>query len=128
MPSFMYPRTISVRRPRANAAMPGIPTGLPVAGLADYGGVLPEQETVILTGLPASIQQKATAGGQGAALPSGARANTTWRVFIPLRALPNRDAVETRDIVVDDQGRRFQVTAAYWNSLGYNLLTELLEI
>lgn len=119
MGSFLYPRTVAVRRPPA-ALADGVQPG--------YGGLDPAAEAPVLSGLPASIQESATAGATGAQLPSDARSATTWRVFIPKRACADPAAIRTRDVLVDDLGRRFQVVAAYFNSLGWNCRVELLEV
>lgn len=119
--SFLYPRLISINRPSPASA----------AGEQEYGDLTPDQEIVIHTGLAASVQHKATAGATGAGLPGDTRALTTWRIFIPLSALPSiaaPPAIQTRDIAIDDLGRRFQVTAAYPNSLGWSCLCDLLEV
>lgn len=116
--SFLYPRTVTITRP------PSVNPN----GRVGYGGLKRADEATVLTGLPASVQQRATGGATGAQLPSDARSNPTWRVFIPKRACRNPDAIRNRDVATDDLGRRFQVTAAYFNSLGFNLLTEQLEV
>lgn len=116
--SFLYPRTIAVDRPAAETD----------PGVTEYGYLARADEAPQLAGLPCSIQQRATAGQTGAQLPSDTRANTAWRIFIPLRALRDPTAIQPNDVVIDDLGRRFQVTAAYFNSLGFNLLTEHVKV
>ena len=116
--SFMYPRTVAITRPPAATTKGAMP----------YGGLRRSDETPVLTDLAASVQQTSTAGQTGAQLPADTRANTAWRIFIPKRACRDPGAILARDIVTDDLGRRFQVTAAYFNSLGFNLLTELLQV
>ncbi|MBX9934544.1 MAG: hypothetical protein K2Y56_24015 [Methylobacterium sp.] len=119
--SFLFPRTISINRPSPAS----------VAGAQEYGDLTPDQEDVIHTDLIASIQHKATAGATGAGLPGDTRALTTWRIFIPLSALPSiaaPPAIMSRDIIIDDFGLRYQVTAAYPNSLGWSCLCDLLEV
>lgn len=114
--SFLYPRVISVRRPNAQ-------TG---TGTLPYGGAQATNETVILSGLPASIQQKGQTSTE-TNLPSDPKGGAPrWRIFIPKGSAALGQIVE-RDIIVDDLSKRYQVIAAYWGSLGYNLLTSLLE-
>lgn len=114
--SFVYPRTVSILRQAAQIGFGALPPS--GAGLA------PEQ--AIATGLPASIQQKSTGAKPDAGLPGDATNRTFWRVFIPRGQLA-LGAVQRGDIVVDDLGQRYHVTAPYWNSLGHNLLVERLE-
>ena len=118
--SFVYPRTIAITRRAGDVVRPpGVQD--------DYQGVDADAELVVLTALPASIQQTATAGGTPSQLPADARAITAWRIFIPLNALRDPAAIRTWDHAIDDLGRRFNISAAYPNSLGTSLLTELVE-
>lgn len=114
--SFIYPRVISILRPAAQTGFGALPPS--GAGLA--------AETAIASGLPASIQQKSTGARPDAGVPADATNRSFWRVLIPLGALA-LGSVQRGDIVVDDLGQRYQVTAPYWNSLGHNLLVERLE-
>jgi hypothetical protein len=85
----------------------------------------PSQETSIATGLPASIQLAKERGKPEANLPADG-GKTLWKVFIPLSAAA-LGLIESRDIIKDDLGTRYQVIGPYWNSLGHNLLCERLE-
>jgi hypothetical protein len=114
--SFLYPRTIQVRRPAAQAGV-GFQT--------TYSGLARDQETVVASGVKASIQARREGQHGAVGLPADAT-KPTWYVFIPKRALAN-GAVRDRDIIEDDLGLRYQVIAPYWDSLGYRLSTELLE-
>lgn len=111
--SFLYPRTISISRPTQ-------PVGV---GAVGYGAELPATETAIASGIAASIQQKRDGKMPGAGLPGDAR-STLWRIFF--NGLASGFVVD-RDIITDDLGIRYQVQAAYWNSMGYNCLCERLE-
>jgi hypothetical protein len=113
--SFLYPRVVGITRP-TQAMSPGI---------NGYGGQVPSTETAVASGLPASIQYVKQRGPEEARLPGDSH-KTEWRVFIPLAAIA-RGLIETRDIVTDDAGQRYQVIAPYWDSLGYQLTCELLE-
>jgi hypothetical protein len=117
MSSFLYPRTISIRRPTP-------PSGV---GAIAYSGETEANETVILSGLPANIQQKSGRNNrQGDTdLPANSSVQLGWRVFIPKASAPTPGLILNRDIVVDDTGNRYSVYGNYWNSLGYNLLCEL---
>lgn len=113
--TFMYPRTVTIRRPVPH-------TG---TGALGYGGLNAANETVIASGLPASIQQQRAQGAPEAHLPADpARGSTAWRILVRSK---DRDLIQGRDIIVDDLGVRYQVVAPYWNSLGYNLFCNRLE-
>ena len=111
--SFLYPRTIAITRPRAS-------TG---TGVQSYGGVTAAAEDPVASGIAASIQL-ARLGGEGAVpLPADAT-RSRWRIsFKAVSGL-----VRDRDIISDDLGVRYQVSAAYWNSLGYACECERLEV
>jgi hypothetical protein len=93
-------------------------------GALDYQGLDPTQETVIATSLPASIQKSKNLRNPPSGLPSDIVRNTSWDIFFKS---PN-GTLQSRDIIVDDLGVRYQVTAPYWNSLGYKAECERLEI
>lgn len=118
MLAFIYPRTISIRRPSAPA------TG--AVGAQPYQALVPADESVIASGLPASIQEKGRAGRGDVGLPADTTQATIWQIFIP-GASAALGGIQNRDIVVDDLGNRYQVIAAYWNSLGFKLKVTLLE-
>lgn len=114
--SFLYPRTISVRRQTAQAGV----------GVLPYSGTQAAQETVVASGLPASIQNRGQANSE-TNLPSDPKGGAPrWRILIPRGASPLGQITE-RDVIVDDLGKRYLVIAAYWNSLGHNLHASLLE-
>ncbi len=113
--SFVYPRTISVKRIAAVSA----------AGNQGYRNPQQSLETSILTGLPASIQFDTHGSRPLPAVPDDTQGRTMWRIFIPKRSAA-LGQIQKNDIVVDDQGTRYQVEAPYWNSLGYALRAELL--
>lgn len=116
--SFIYPRTVSVTRPNNQ-------TGI---GAQGYGGVTAGNESRVAgaQGLPASIQAKRYRGRPEGKTPTDAPNVTQYEIFIPL---PNSTIglIDERDIVTDDLAKRYVVTSAYWNSLGYRLGTELLQ-
>lgn len=112
--SFMYPRTISVYRDSE-------PT---TGGLKSYNQ--PNQQTLIASGIAASIQLKKEAGSMPTHLPADTSRRTYWNIMIPVSAA-TLGTIRNNDTIVDDIGVRYQVTAAYWNSLGYSLLAELME-
>lgn len=115
--SFLYPRTIAVTRP----------TGPSGVGNVGYSGVLPSTETPVVSSAPANIQAKTTLSRTyTGALPAAPPGPIVWRVYIPFKAVP-KGTIKDRDIITDDQGIRYQVEAAYWNSMGWNLACIILE-
>lgn len=115
--SFIYPRTIAITRPIAQ-------TGV---GAQSYSGELASAESSIASGISASIQMRRKGvSGRNQNLPADAPA-TDWAIFIPL-SQGSLGEIAERDIVTDDLGRRYQVDGAYWDSLGYQLLTTLLQV
>lgn len=116
--SFLYPRTIAITRPASDLA-PGYQP--------NYSGVEPANETPIADCLPASIQLKKEKGRPNTNLPADQEAKSFWTILIPLGSAP-LGLIQNNDIVTDDLGVRYQVLAPYWNSLGYALLTERLDV
>jgi hypothetical protein len=125
---MLYPRTIEVHRLKTNAG----PTDSAV-GLVGYSGA--EQstspsdaqgETVLFTGISASIQAGATGRKKNSSLPQDVIVQPTWIIMTPKRAL-KRGSVRDRDIVIDDESYRYEVGQAYWNLLGYRLICIRLE-
>jgi len=110
--NFIYPRTITITRPKVQSGV----------GAVAYGGVIQAQELPIAQGISASIQLSKQGKSGAVGLPADGK-TTWWKILFqgPL------GLVQDRDIITDDLGVRYQVVAPYWNSLGYNLLTERLE-
>jgi hypothetical protein len=108
--SFVYPRTITITRPNTVSGIGG----------QGYEGLAQDQETTIVSGIAASIQERSTTRRPDARLPGDVNNNTIWHIYIK-RSLVALGVIQDRDIVTDDLGNRFQVMGAYWNSLGYNL-------
>lgn len=114
--SFLYPRTITITRP-------GAQTGVGFQGA--YAADQKANETVIATGIPASIQARSAGGRNPVGLPGDGK-DQTWRVLVPKSALA-MGVVKNRDIITDDLGNRLQVLADYANSLGANFICQRLE-
>lgn len=114
--SFLYPFTISVRRPAASAAV----------GDRGYGGAKAATETIVLEGpIPAGIQPAAK-GRSPTELPGEPKLNT-WMVLVPHTAGIGQDVVKRADIIIDNNGRRLQVEAPIWTSRGFQARCLLLE-
>jgi hypothetical protein len=116
MMEFIYPRRITISRPNQDNTV----------GTIGYQGVLPSNETVLFTNIPASIQKKSGIKKPIAGLPADVTQGYAWNIFVWLSFLP-KNAVKNNDIITDDLGSRYQVYANYWNSLGFNMTCERLE-
>lgn len=115
--SFMYPRLATFHRPAAQ-------TGV---GAQPYGGETVDDETAVpgASGIRCSIQARREGTGNTVALPGDAN-RPYWWAFIPKSALAN-GILQSRDILIDDLGTRYQVVAPYWDSLGYRVSVQSLE-
>lgn len=116
-PQSLYPRTVVITRPIGNAAV----------GVQGYKGTTKGKESVVVGGLPASIQFTGRLATPLGGTPSDATDRAGFRILIPLSAAPQDGTITERDIVTSDLQKRYQVFAGYWDSLGYNLQVELLE-
>jgi len=116
--NFIFSRTVTFYRETTQLA----------AGNVGYGGHKRATEVLTIGPVPASIQcpsvgNTRTADGK---LPDDTAGPVRWNIYLPPRAAAN-GAILTRDIAVDDLGCRYQVTAAYWNPLGFKIQTTRLE-
>ena len=114
--SFLYPRIISITRPISTSGIGEIP----------YQALQPNNETPVVSNIRASIQYDSTADRMKSKLPGDAYVGMRWKIFTRLKDIP-RGTVKDNDVVTDDEGIRYQVSAAYWNSLGCNLKCERLQ-
>lgn len=112
--SFTYPRLVDIHRPII------LPNSI---GSVGYQQISKSSETRIFTAIQASIQ-KASSVSDLMKLPGDTESGSLWNIF--MRSLQNGD-VHDRDIIIDDLDIRYQVTSAYWNSLGYKCLCERLQ-
>lgn len=60
-------------------------------------------------------------------LPADTPVRADWYIFVPRHAA-HLGSITERDILTDDLGKRYQVIAAYWNSLGFRIACELLQM
>lgn len=121
-----YPRTVSVRR---NKTVAGVTDALGAVGYsgAEQGTVSLEGEIILFSGLIASIQLGAAGRTTvNASLPGDAVSKPIWKVFIPSSAI-SIYSIRDRDIILDDEGYRYEVAANYWTTGGYELSTVRLE-
>ena len=111
--SFLYPRTIAITRPNQQ-------TGV---GELSYGGLSPNSESPILSGIPASIQLANANKNNTTAIPGDVPVSN-YKIYS--RAI-GEGVVNDRDVVTDDLGIRYKVVSAYWDSMGVNLYCQKLE-
>lgn len=134
--TFLYPRMCSHRRPVSNAVQ-AERNGVSSFGVLGYGGVAqvtdPDPagiaEEIIATGLPCDIAPggsgKATRTGGG--LPADSPGPIHWQFTFPKGTFA-KGAMKDRDILIDEEGNRYQVVAAYWTPLGYQPKTVRLQV
>jgi hypothetical protein len=124
----VYPRIIQVGRQATNAGAADT-----TIGLAGYSGAEaapapadPQGILWLFTGIAASIQAGPTGRKKDSALPQDVVFMPTWNIYVPLSALA-KGTVRDRDIIVDDEGYRYEVGQAYWNILGWKIICIRLE-
>lgn len=127
MPSFMYPRTCSILRAKTVAGTNDAIGDVGYSGEENNTSLAdPEGETVLFSGVQCSIQADSPGRPSGIKLPQDATSRPRWKILIPFAAIPF-GAIQNRDIVVDDQGNRYEVALPYWNSLGFTLTCIMLQ-
>lgn len=114
MPNLIYPRTVSIFRPKNQAAVGAVP----------YQGLTPTKEDALFTGLDAGVQWRSTIGRVPVGVPGDTASMGYWEVLVVGLAI---GAVQDRDVVVDDEGIRYQVFGAYWTPLNYQLKCQRLK-
>ncbi len=122
--SFLYPRTIAIWRPKVAAPSAVGDVGYNAIRAAPWNS---QDATEILTGLRASIQMDRQGQHNLVGLPTDAKYQAIWRVFIP-KADAGPGSIVSTDIVVDDTGVAYQCFAPWWDSLGYQLRCIVLEV
>jgi hypothetical protein len=60
---------------------------------------------------------------RAAELPGDATSKPVWNVFIPASSAITIYSIRDRDIIVDDEGYRYEVGANFWTGLGYQVST-----
>jgi len=118
MANFMFPRTISVRRPNNNVS--------PTVGQVGYGGADPTQETVIVSGLSASITFDRFGRQDPANLPTDSKLPFCF-IGLPPNAVVDGQVAQN-DIVQDDLNRRYQIVGMTISAAGSTLYGQLLVV
>lgn len=100
-------RTISVLRVTSDTSV----------GIGSYGGDTSVNETVLMSGWPASILQGTKGEANDAKLPGDVR--TPWWAIL----FPAFDGVvlRTSDIITDDIGRRYIISSAELTDMGWRI-------
>lgn len=110
--SFLYPRTITILRPAKTTGVGALPYAADVAAT----------ETTVLSTIPAAIQAQKEVGRLATKLPGDVGLRGFWTIIFQA---PN-GTVLPGDIVLDDQGQRYQIVTNYWTTLGYQCMAEQL--
>lgn len=111
--SFLYPRTITITRPSADAGI----------GQRPYGGLTPTAETTVAANLPARIQSDRQGTAPATKLPGDAAGESIWKIlFKGVLGLTRTD-----DIITDDLGNRYQVISADWGPLVTTCRCQILQ-
>lgn len=123
----LYNRTMDIHRPETVAAgSPNIGL-LPYSGMGQGAGTGTFGETIIQTGVPCSIQAQGMGKTRGLGLlPGDAAGPAQWHIYTPPGYLA-KGTVKDRDILVDDEGYRYQVSQASFSQLGDKLVCTRLE-
>lgn len=118
----MYDNTIAIHRLSTDVA------NRPVGDAGYFGAVVSSTgESVLYTGVACSIQSNAAGRKKSTALPGDVVYAPTWRILIPVSSSIPADAIRDRDIIVDEQGYRYEVGQAYHNFMGWKLTAIRLE-
>jgi hypothetical protein len=127
--SFLYPRTVTIKRTVSEAVWNGVQEVGDV-GYADATQddveVDADGEQILYKNICCSIQAEQSGRTKDGLLPSDATTKPMWKILIQPRALPIY-SIRDRDIVVDDEGYRHIVTQNYWTGIGYELSVVRLE-
>jgi hypothetical protein len=118
-PSALYPRTVDLHRSK-NPALPS------ATGLGTYEGreastaaIDPEGETVIMQSIPCSIESRGIGRATGQmTLPGNVTKHPQWKILTPSLPLYT---IRDNDILIDDEGYRYQVALNSWGITGYTL-------
>jgi hypothetical protein len=103
MSSFLFPNTITISRPKI---MSGV-------GAQEYSGLLSTEETVVKSCLAAHVQADRQGTAPTAQLPGDAAGQSIWKIIFR----GSKGLVTERDIITDEQNKRYQVISAYWGPL-----------
>jgi hypothetical protein len=135
--SFLYPRTVQIRRLKTEAVLSAsensAPEGIQQVGLLGYSGAQqstsPEDingELVLFKNISCNIEAQQAGRTKDGYLPSDVTQKPLWLIIIPQSQLPQY-SVRDRDIVVDDEGYRYNVASNWWTGMAYDLTCVRME-
>jgi hypothetical protein len=111
---FLYPFSISVYRPTPTDGIGALP----------YEGLEKIEEQKVLSNVRANIADTREARPVTSGIPGATMFRSIYRIVF--RA--DKGSVNVRDIIVDDEGSRYQAMGVTWGHLGYSILAERLEV
>lgn len=121
----VYDRVVQIHRLKTVAGVSDTIGAVGYAG-AEQGNTS-EGETVLLTGVFASIQLgSAGRATTNVGLPGDAVQKPVWKIYIPASSVL-KFSIRDRDVILDDEGYRYEVSANMWTASGYELSTIRLE-
>lgn len=115
---FIYNRVISIKRPGYT---------LPVGKVSGFVSQTTDDETDVVSDVPASIQAQSATSHNPANLPNDTGGMTRYYIFTKRGAIAD-GTVKNHDIVYDDLGRRFQIYADYTDSMGAKFMATQMEM
>lgn len=123
---LLYPRLVAVHRLKTVAGSSDTSVGFTGYSGAEATTVMSDVagETVLFTNIPATIVGRP--GRSKGPLPGDVVYKPVWTISIPAASLALYD-VRDRDILVDDEGYRYEVSDNYWTIAGYELGCVRLE-
>jgi len=101
-------RTVTVFRPQQQAGV----------GAVGYGGNTAQNQTAIVTGFPASVLINAKADNSSVKLPGDTR-QAWWSLLLP--PIPGNVIIQDADVVTDEIGNRYVVSAAELTDMGWRI-------
>ena len=122
---YIYVRTVDIHRPRPPAP---VEVGqISYQGLQQTTAAGDSGEDIIRTGVACAIQANGIGKVEGRGITkSDSPGPVQWKIFFSPKALP-KGILRDRDIIIDEEGYRYMVAAAYYNILGYRADTIRLE-
>jgi hypothetical protein len=116
--TFLYPRTVTIKRPA--------PTATGGGGNVGYSGIQASHasDTTIATGLPCAIKAKAISATRrtAGAVPADAPGPVAWDILMPPINGFTPGSIRDRDFAIaDDTGEKFLIVAACWSPISWQL-------
>jgi hypothetical protein len=128
--SFLYPRTIQIRRLRTEAFVDGVDQ---VGGLGYSGATQDTDESdvdgeqILFKNVCCQIAAHQSGRTKDGLLPTDATMKPLWLIIVPSSSCVPKAAIRDRDILVDDEQYRYIVAQAWWTPLSWNLSAVRLE-